>query len=158
MALERVGIGAGFIGAHTGALLAVSLQDLEHRLHMLSRIHCTQSREYMKTILAELDAVIAEAGLALWVTMAAEDTVTGGNSDDPVHRRQGLYLGRVEGFGVANEVDFGKRLLLSGNFVVPDINAGQLAQIIHGQLVFGTGFVDIRVKDNEHFGEVIHYA
>lgn len=75
MSLEGIGIGAGFIGPHAGAVLAILLQGLHHHLDMLGIVHGAQAGKQVEVVLPEADPVIFKRSGSMVVFVPAQDTV-----------------------------------------------------------------------------------
>jgi len=82
----------------------------------------TESREDVEVVLVEMHAVVVEAGLAFCGLVAAEDAEVVRDPDNPFNGGQRTNGVLVEGFGVADQVDFRQGLLAALDIVNPDLD------------------------------------
>ncbi len=82
MPLEGIGVGAGFVGSHSGALQPELLQSLHHDLHVFSAVHRAKSGKQMKILLVESDPVVFEIQGGAFRRMFSKNPKFVGNADD----------------------------------------------------------------------------
>ena len=150
MALERIGVGPGLVGAHARAHLAVVSQGTQHGLDVLACIHRAQAGEDLQAVLPETHAVVLEVARPRVALVPAEDPILLRDPHHAFHDLEALDLLAVQGRGVADEIDLGQGLLGADLDVGARPDRGQRREMLHEPLVFLVVLVGVGVQDDDH--------
>ncbi len=152
VALEGVGAGPRFVCTHPCGDLTVFLEGLHHLLDVLRGIHGAQPGKDVQGGLAEGHAIVREASLALLVAVTAQYPVGFLNPDGALHTRKTLHGFLLQGLRIAQQIDFGQRLLgtLDDVGLISDvIERVQMANELGERFTLR---IRIRLEDQDHGG------
>ena len=88
-----------------------------------------------------MDAVVFKSNMPFIIFVTAKHTVGLGYFNDPLDSRQSGYYFAIEFSGIADQINFGKCLLLSLNVMFADLYIGKLVQVVPGLSEFVRSFV-----------------